>query len=553
VRMIAKRSDPRAERGFSMFLVIMAMLLTSMFVAAAFAAANGDLPVSGDSKDRKSTYAAAEGGLNFYLNHLQQDNDYWTQCASVPAPNTSENNPVSQQYDGIGVDKRLWRNVPGSPAQYTIELLHTKDYTQCETDPKKQDSLIDLATGTFKIRVTGRPSATSKQKRSLVATFRRDGFLSFIYFTDYETFDPQAYADAGDRVEAQANCADRYRSERAGNNCREIQFATDDAIKGAVHSNDDSLLVCGTPEFGRTDHLDAVEVTGGTPGYVKNGGSCSGNPVINTPTGKFTTGAKSLEMPTSNQSLADVADNDGLSYLGKTVVRLKPDGFMDVTNYSATGVATTQTDVDWPDNGVLYVKNNGACTGEYPTDADYNEPASCGNVYVSGTYSRSLTIAAANDVIVRPTLGGKLSNKSADASIQRATDSDATLGLIANNFVRVAHMVSRSGNNCNGNVSTTNDPMFKNVRIDAAILSLQHSFTADNYDCGKLDTLTVNGAIAQKYRGAVGTGSGGTVVSGFIKDYNYDDRFRYRSPPYFLNPIDSAWDVVRSHEQVPAR
>ena len=39
-------------------------------------------------------------------------------------------------------------------------------------------------------------------------------------------------------------------------------------------------------------------------------------------------------------------------------------------------------------------------------------------------------------------------------------------------------------------------------------MSLQHSFIVDNYDCGQSGTLTVNGAIVQKYRGPVGTGSG---------------------------------------------
>ena len=50
-----------------------------------------------------------------------------------------------------------------------------------------------------------------------------------------------------------------------------------------------------------------------------------------------------------------------------------------------------------------------------------------------------------------------------------------------------------------------------------------HSFIVDNYDCGaKLGNLDVNGAIAQKYRGAVGTERlGGT---GFLKNYWYDDR-----------------------------
>jgi hypothetical protein len=30
------------------------------------------------------------------------------------------------------------------------------------------------------------------------------------------------------------------------------------------------------------------------------------------------------------------------------------------------------------------------------------------------------------------------------------------------------------------------------------------------------------------------------------------DRFRYRSPPFFLNPVDAAWNVMRENEQVPA-
>ena len=81
------------------------------------------------------------------------------------------------------------------------------------------------------------------------------------------------------------------------------------------------------------------------------------------------------------------------------------------------------------------------------------------------------------------------------------------------------------------------------------MLSLQHSFIADNYRCGnKLGTITAKGAIAQKFRGPVGlVGS-----TGFIKDYNYDDRLRYRSPPFFLDPVSAAWGVVRENEQVPA-
>jgi hypothetical protein len=89
----------------------------------------------------------------------------------------------------------------------------------------------------------------------------------------------------------------------------------------------------------------------------------------------------------------------------------------------------------------------------------------------------------------------------------------------------------------------------QNVTIEAAILALAHSFVVDNFRCGaRLGTLNVTGAIAQRFRGAVAT-TGGT---GYTKNYVYDDRLKYRSPPYFLDPVQAAWKVNRSNEQVPA-
>ncbi len=49
------------------------------------------------------------------------------------------------------------------------------------------------------------------------------------------------------------------------------------------------------------------------------------------------------------------------------------------------------------------------------------------------------------------------------------------LGLIANNFVRVYHPCS-NGTNGSGSLS--------NPTIDAAILTINHSFIVDNYNCG---------------------------------------------------------------------
>jgi hypothetical protein len=514
------------EDGFSMIVVMGVMAASSLFVAAAFAAANGDLPLTRDSQDRKQAYAAAEAGINYYQYHLNQDPDYWTRCTNVPAPNATENQPVNQRWNGTGSDPRRWRNVAGTPTQYTLELMPAGSYTSCVEN--NLSTMIDPATGAFEIRSTGRPRAGSKLKRSLVAQFRRRSFLDFLYFTDFETTDPINYSS--NQSWAQANCGDKYRAQRS-NSCSEIQFASNDEIKGPFHTNDD-ILTCGSPGFGRNSS-DSIEFSGPAPGYTRlGGGSCSGTPEFR---GPRRAGVRALTMPPTNNELLTVAQSGGLVYEGRTTIRFNgsPSNNMTVTNpYVNSGNPQTRS---LPANGVLYVKNRtGGCgTVPPPSDANYSEPSTCGNLYVSGTYTSSMTLAAQNDVIIRPPTG--TSNGDIIGS------GNSVLGLVANQFVRVYHPV----NSCNNT-----SPVMNNVRIDAAILSLQHSFTVDNHDCGsQLGNLTVNGAIAQKYRGAVGT-SGGT---GFIKDYNYDDRLRYRSPPYFLEPIAASWHVIRSNEQVPPR
>ena len=83
---------------------------------------------------------------------------------------------------------------------------------------------------------------------------------------------------------------------------------------------------------------------------------------------------------------------------------------------------------------------------------------------------------------------------------------------------------------------------------------MNHSFTVPYWQRGDaLGTLNVTGAIAQRFRGPVGTNSGGTVVTGYAKNYVYDQRLKYLSPPKFLDPVASAWGVAVWREvKVPA-
>jgi hypothetical protein len=169
---------------------------------------------------------------------------------------------------------------------------------------------------------------------------------------------------------------------------------------------------------------------------------------------------------------------------------------------------------------------------------------------VSGKYTGSLTIGAENDIVINGNLTPPLE--------KGEPTTNAVLGLIANNFVRVYHPVSQSGvkNNATectaANLTAAEDPnklggTMQSPEIYAAILAVNHSFIVDNFRCGKpLEKLTVFGAIAQIFRGTVGTHNGETVASGYSKNYGYDDRLQVESPPYFLNPFTADWSNRRA-------
>lgn len=564
------------ERGFTMVTASAALLVVMMASAVALGAATGDLGLGRDDTENKQALAAAEAGIHDYLYHLNGDNSYWAKCTTVPNPNA-----VSQNWNGSGPDPRKWRSVPqpaGDPRatkiEYAIELLPANGNATCNPN-SAANTMLDAATGTFRIRSTGRvkrPDGTY-EKRSVVAQFRRRGFLDFLYFTDYETSDPAWYelqaqgratrggSSAPDNTLdvvswASQYCARYWRDGRGsqyywdpdGNfsqnaqwfdpndnqwktlpfwvTCSNIQFANGDRILGPLHTNDE-ILLCGSPEFGRGPD-DDIEVSAASPGWRA---ACGGSsPVF---TGEWKPNSPIVAMPPSNTKLKKEAPAN-YTFTGKTIIELVSNN-MKVTN---TAAGLNGTSIPFPPNGVVYVQNGNCGQGYKPLALDgYNEsPAGCADVKLKGNYSADLTIASEKDIII-------------NGNVQRSADN--MLGLIANNFVRVYHPVTNL-NAANRTCSNASGTM-NNVRIDAAILSLNHSFTVDHYFCGgPLDTLTVNGAIAQKFRGPVGTGGGGGVSNGYLKDYNYDDRLRLRQPPHFLDPVQSSWRLMRQFEQVPA-
>jgi hypothetical protein len=200
----------------------------------------------------------------------------------------------------------------------------------------------------------------------------------------------------------------------------------------------------------------------------------------------------------------------------------------------------------WPENGLVYVHTSTnpkePCTytfedkvAETDNKTEEEKEAHCGDVYVSGTYSKPLTIAGEENL----TINGNIYPTSVAGKLGEGEPTGtATLGLIAGRYVRIYHPLTST--NC-GSASNAAGSL-KEPWIYAAILSTNHSFAVDNYECGaNLGNLNVYGAIAQRFRGIVGIVGG----SGYIKDYKYDERLAVDEPPYFLNPINAGWEVSR--------
>ena len=528
------------EDGFTMIVTMIGLSLIAILVMVAVTSVNGDVHLTGRDLDQKRAYDAAQAGINEYAFHLHINNGYWAECTKPPAPSAGTTNALNQQGH---TDNR--RAVPGDPgAAYAIELIPATGQKACDptnittATTSMLESLGTTMKGTFRIRATG---FVGKAQTSITATFKPASFLDYVYFTQLETSDPVTYG-TNELIEAAYKQCDktikngRTEAEILPNKgyCKVISFVKGDEINGPLHTND-AMVICNNPTFGRSPN-DQIEVSAATPGWystntkmLHSGSSCSGSPKF---VGTYRTKSPPLIPPATNSKLAQIAE-PAFKYKGQVRICLSGAEMTVNSGNSCTEVGKVLYKGPLPANGVVYVEASGPCSSAYtPFGVTYPAgPSECGNAYIQGSYTGQLTIAAANDIII-------------NGSVVKTSET-GILGLIANNFIRIYHPVpvipatktepeKTECKNATGSL--------ENLTVDAAILALNHSFIVDNYECGaSLGKLTIHGAISQKYRGAVGTTNG----TGYIKNYEYDDRLHTIAPPSFLQPVQADWVIGR--------
>lgn len=575
----------RRQDGITMMIVIGVMFVTSLLLVATFTAANGEIHLSATDTSQKKAYYAALAGIENYENHLTEDGNYLTYCTNPPVANAALNQAPETTH------REVIRNESGESLneEYAIQLLPAESApaTDRKCDPNNLvETMLEEKSGgpvgTFRIESTG---YSGTQKRTIVANFRNANFVSFVWYTKFETGDPAIY---GEPVKEKLSptyyteCSKFYGERPADGGsprrCINNFFINGESVNGPMHT-EDHAGVCGSPVFGRNEN-DRIEFghAYGKPedeGYSGESVCSEVKPVFK---GKHILPKEvvSIEPPPGDEELKHIVEK-AYEYEGKTEIVLEG-STMTVTKWEENAekkwITKTSSGVSFPPNGVIYVKQTSCpeAYSPYGPKPKYTEDDQCGNVYVHGEYTSSLTIASENDVVIN-------GNITTPRNASGTPTTNALLGLIANNFVRIYHPVVETyeGSGTKKEICKTNGAKevekynsslklceytddaaecdapnspsdLTEPTVYAAMLAVKHAVIVDNYICGTatLGDLNVYGAVAGLYtNGFTGEFSGTSIIHGYPYNANYDNRLEVEEPPHFLNPIEASWYVQR--------
>lgn len=572
-----------AERGLSLVIVIAVGSVLTVFVTIMMSYGLTAYSKAASDERWQSAMAAAYAGIEEYQSRLANEPAYLrygNPAAPFSATSLVELPPTENPAFGVGTDG-TWADVPGSggSANFRYEV----------------DNSTYIDTGTLRVRSTGRVGDAT---RTIVADLRQQGFIDFLYFTDYEMQDPLLSGVAASCVRYDW-VQPRLPSGGNSNPCGNIAFGFNDVINGPMHSND-TIRACDT--------LFKGPVTTSNPNNPRfrsvnsNNNGCGGQ-TFELP--GYPAYAPVIGMPQTNTQMRREVRSDlpidvprpGCLYTGPTKITLNANGTITVyspwtratrvagepatsgTAPAACGsLAALQSPAGAtftpPENNLIFVQNVPAvssdpnfragnsrpsglnCRGEsgssivgnnsspatvtgngigFPRQneqAPRNNSYDCrvGDVFVEGTMSGKLTIAAENYIYVT-------------GDIEYADAQEDMLGLVGNNSIFIWNPVRSNGNSLLGNTDRN---------IAAAMLSVERTIEVQNFGRGgDRGVLNITGAMAQRFRGIVRQTSGG-VANGYAKNYKYDPRLRYTAPPKFLSPVTTTYGINVWIETEPA-
>jgi hypothetical protein len=348
------------------------------------------------------------------------------------------------------------------------------------TSPDPSDPL-----NPFKILLTSTANFGGYESE-IEVLMNRDSFSKYSYFTDEEKLP-------------------------SGTN---IWWWNGDEVTGPVHTNG-TFRIAGTPNFN---------------GFVSSPNDWIGY-----------TGDKDSNDPDERHGSDSPNFNEGANFnMNRSIDLPSSDQIDELSTLAAAGGITFDEDAEiefFVDSGEGYLKHfeeetvncGWGCsyTVVNETDyllSDYNGIISVdGDVKVKGTIKGRVTLHSTDDIEIM----GDVKYDTSPIDDGNSTD---MAGFVSEGDV----VVDRYAHDDTG----SND-----INIHASIMALGNSFKVENYSYGgSRGTINLLGGIIQKNRGAVGTFSGGSVASGYNKNYVYDTRLRNTVPPSF--PRESIFSIV---------
>ena len=322
-----------------------------------------------------------------------------------------------------------------------------------------------------------------------------------------------------------------------------VYWTTGDTCKGRLHTQD-YLYTTGKPYFKGpvTTGKGLQKQSGSTPTFA--GGYES---PVNQPMPPNIINVQTLGQQTTAPAGKDYTGNTG------TFNATPQDIQVDIEFYKNGQVAVTE----WTEKKVGSTTTIAFTRTVYPSVSTLapdgvvlveNMP-----VHVAGVLNGNVTIGS----IDNPSGSGKSSiyidsslvYTNASGNITYPNNPDGTpnfnctsmLGLVAYNNVMITDQYvnpqTSVSTSCNNN----------SVTLDASIFCLTGGFSAQNYSSRGVDgTIYLCGGIQQNSRGTVASLSGTTVTSGFLKNYNYDNRLLTQSPKGYPGTIN--WGVMNWYE-----
>lgn len=267
-----------------------------------------------------------------------------------------------------------------------------------------------------------------------------------------------------------------------GNN---VWFIWSDVLYGPVHTNG-TFHIAGEATFNgavtSTNMWEDYEPISGDPQFL--GGS------------NFN--AAPVEFPTAETILPTVAaaQSGGVTFDEKVYLEFLSDG----------DVLVRET----PNNAGVQNPNN------YLLDMEMTNGviSSTKEIHVKGNVLGGMTIHSKKDIIIDGDIKYVTENGDPETKL-------GLLGLVSEQDVEIDKNAHRDSGN-------------SNLTIEASILAMGESFELENYNQGSSKgVLNLYGGILQYRRGPMGTFRGGSIVSGYQKNYLYDERLEFQHPPAF--------------------